>query len=442
MHIAFLHSSLDPAGRNLARRMGELLAERDDWPLCRAASLSFRESGGRLIYAEGADRGLGADILVFLSRHSSTHPVPALTVHVTGNFGDPAFGGDARTLAPAAPAMMHAVLRGLARHAPPGYRASYEATHHGPTTLDTPSLFVEIGSTETEWNDPAAADAAARAVLEAAPGAVIPLVGFGGTHYAVRQTEITLSSQGAFGHIAPSREVPVIDDTLVAAMVCKTGAVAAYLDRKALAKPDVDRLQTVLADLGLPVLSEGEITDIGDLSWETYTTIRAAAEEIAPGGRVHTGALAGSGRPVVVTIPATLVAEADKADQKAFREALALLPVASVTGEHGEILPSFITFAHQREEIIHYLISLCIKIIDDRWSTAAEGDDLVVMKARFDPDKARMLGVPKGPLFGRLSSGQPVEVGGGTITPAMVSSCSETRIHIPGLERYINEVHS
>jgi D-aminoacyl-tRNA deacylase len=442
MHIAFLHSSLDPAGRNLARRMGELLAERDDWPLCRAASLSFHETGGRLIHAEGADRGLGAGILVFLSRHSSTHPVPALTVHVTGNFGDPVFGGESRTLAPAAPAMMHAVLRGLARHAPPGYRASYEATHHGPTALSIPSLFVEIGSTETEWNDPAAADAAARAVLEAAPGVVIPLIGFGGTHYAVRQTEIALSSKGAFGHIAPSREVPGLDGVLVAAMARQTGALAAYLDRKALTKAETDRLQEVLARIGLPVLSEGEITDIGDLSWGTYTAIRVAAEEIAPGGRVHTGTLAGSGDIAVATIPAALVAEADKADPKAFREALALLPAASVTGEHGKILPSFITFANQRKEIIHYLISLCIKIIDDRWSTAAEGDDLVVMKARFDPDKARKLGVPKGPLFGRLSSGQAIEVGGRTITPAMVGSCSETRIHIPGLERYIDEVHS
>ncbi|WP_298670356.1 D-aminoacyl-tRNA deacylase [uncultured Methanofollis sp.] len=442
MHIAFLHSSLDPAGRNLARRTRELLSERDDWPLCRAASLSFHETGGRLIYAEGADRDLGADVLVFLSRHSSTHPTPALTVHVTGNYGDPVFGGEARTLAPAAPAMMHAVLRGLARHAPPGYRASYEATHHGPTTLSTPSLFVEIGSTETEWNDPAAADAAARAVLEAVPGDVIPLLGFGGTHYAVRQTEIALSSQGAFGHIAPSREVPALDRDLVAAMARQTGSVAAYLDRKALAKTDTDRLQEILAGLGLPVLSEGEITDIGDLSWETYTAIRAAAEEIAPDGRVHPGALAGSGRPVVVTIPGALVSEADKAGPKAFREALALLPAASIAGEHGEILPTFITFENQRKEIIHYLISLCIKIIDDRWSTATDGDDLVVMKTRFDPGRARKLGVPKGPLFGRLSSGQTIEVGGGTITPAMVSSCSETRIHIPGLERYIDEVHS
>ena len=35
----------------------------------------------------------------------------------------------------------------------------------------------------------------------------VPLIGFGGTHYATRETEIALTSRGAFGHIAHTREI-------------------------------------------------------------------------------------------------------------------------------------------------------------------------------------------------------------------------------------------
>ncbi|TAJ43463.1 D-aminoacyl-tRNA deacylase [Methanofollis fontis] len=435
MHVALLFSRTDPGGSNIAARVGTLLSERDDWPLCRAAKVTLRGIDSRLIYAEGADRGLDADLLVFLSRHSSARPVPALTVHVTGNFGEAAFGGDPECIAPAAPAMMHAVLRNLAAHAPPGYRVSYEATHHGPTTLSTPSLFVEIGSTETEWRDPAAADAAALAVLSAVPGDVIPLVGFGGTHYAVRQTEIALSSRGAFGHIAPTHAVPSLGPAMVGAMVRQSGAVAGYIDRKALRREDVRRIEEYLQNEGLEVLSEGEITDIRALSWASYAEVRRRAGDLLPGGRVRTGGLAGSGPLTVVELPPSLVSEAERADPGRFREVLSQVRAASVAGENGTV-PSFITFNYQTEEVIHDLISLCIKIIDDRWSTAAAGDDLVITRTRFDPSRARELGVPKGPLFGALSAGRTVEVDGRTITPSMVQSCSETRIHIPGLERY------
>ena len=72
----------------------------------------------------------------------------------------------------------------------------------------------------------------------AEPSHAVPLIGIGGTHYAPRETAIALSSRGAFGHIATSkRQVAVLDREMVQAMIVQSGAVAAYIDRKAMPTP-------------------------------------------------------------------------------------------------------------------------------------------------------------------------------------------------------------
>ena len=68
--------------------------------------------------------------------------------------------------------------------------------------------------------------------------------------------------------------------------------------------------------------------------------------------------------------------------------------------------------------------------------TATEKDILIIHKVRFDPHKARELGVPSGPSYKHLVAGQEVVINGRVITPDMVSFCSEIKIHIPGLEKF------
>jgi len=437
MDVALISSRQDPAGANIREHVLEVLdagAGEDRGSSPRWIPV---EVDGRLIEQDGIDRGLGADLIVFLSRHRSEHPRPVLTVHATGNFHAAALGGRAGELAPAAPAWMHAVLRNLVRMAPGGYRVSYEATHHGPTDLVTPSFFVEIGSTETEWVDPAAGSAVARSVLSASPLRTVALVGFGGNHYAARESGIALTTRGAFGHIAHSREARRLDLPLVRQMVEKSGAVAAYLDRKALSAPEQTRIRDLLRDLAVPEASEGELRELGNLAWETYLGIRACGEEIAPGSRSHPHNLPEHGDPAVVSLPPALVAEAVRADGSGFLAELDGLPVVHLTASSGQILPKFITYQDYQSELINDLISLCVKLISGCADTAVEGDRLIIRRLRFDPRKARDFGVPKGPLFGMLSEGKTVEVDGRTITPAMVQTCSVTEIHIPGLARYL-----
>ena len=436
MKIALVSSRQDKAGENIRHHLMQLLdADGTNWRE-QGRSYEFIEVDGRLIHAERIDTKTDADLLIFTSRHYSTKPVPVLTVHITGNFREAELGGTARTLAPAATAMMQATLRSLAKHCPEGYRVSYEVTHHGPTGLDLPSFFVEIGSTEKEWVDPAAGLAVAQSVLSAVPQDPVPLIGFGGTHYAARETEIALTSRGAFGHIAHTREVATLDETMIKAMMEKSGAVAAYIDRKALNREDLNRLSGMLATTGIPRLSESEILSMGHLPWDQYHAAREMAGQLSAGTRIYVHDLQGEGPLALVQIDPVLLGETLKSDEPGLVKGLGSLPVIHLSTQDNRMLPAFITYDNHTSQIINALNTLCVKIIRSKEITATEKDLLIITKLRFDPKKAREQGVPAGPFFKQLAGGQAVEIDGKTITPGMVSSCSDITIHIPGLEKF------
>jgi len=436
MRICLINSRLDPGGVNIRSRMEALLEMPHDRPYpLEKHEYEFLETKERLIYQDHIDEGLESDLLIFLSRHASVNPVPVLTVHVTGNITTADFGGIPGSLAVAAPAWMHAVLANLSRYAPPGFRVSYEATHHGPSEISTPSLFAEVGSTEKEWNDPEAGKAVAMSVLEALPGDTIPLIGFGGTHYARRQTEIALYSRGAFGHIAPSREIHAVGGAMVRQMARKSGAVAAFIDRKALRSEEIREIEESAVSCGLVRLTEGDLMNFGDLSWEGYLSVRKLAAEVDPDCRPNLHR-PGKGSPALLQFSPDLLEEAQKADQKGFFEGISGIPLIHLSTPRKSILPQFVITEENRREILNALISLCVTLIRKEQEILIAGDHLTIRKIRFDPRKARELGVPKGPLYGELVKGRTIKVGDRVITPEMVRACTEKTIHIPGLESY------
>ncbi len=438
MRIAFVNSRQDKAGINIRHHLEQLLSDPAGTWLRPGRSYTFHDTEDRLINAAGIDRGMDTDLIIFISRHASTKPMPVLTVHVTGNYRAADLGGTPETLTPTNPVMMQAILRSLARHCPEGYQVAYEVTHHGPTGLALPSFFVEIGSTEKEWTDPVAGRAVAMSILEAAPLNAIPLIGFGGIHYAVRQTDIALTTRGAFGHIAHTREVPSMTPRMAGEMQRMSGAVAAYIDRKALNKGDLNRLITMLDELAIPQLSGSEITAMGNLSWEHYRAVRDLAETITPNARCYIHGLEDDAGPLaVVRADPVLLAETIRCDESGLISALDALPLVHVSTQNNRLLADFITNDKDSSKIINDLNTLCVKIIRNKEITATEKDHLIISRVRFDPHKARELGVLPGPFYQQLASGQTISVNGREITPDMVSSCSQTKIHIPGLEKYL-----
>jgi len=388
----------------------------------------------RLIYLDGPSLPHDADRILFLSRHASERPRPVLTVHVTGNFGSADYGGRPNTLTPAATGLMHALINRLVIHAPEGYEVMYEATHHGPTDIPLPSCFIELGSTEKEWNDRIAARAVAQAVLDALlmdTSSVIPLAGFGGTHYAQRQTEITKLTRGGFGHIMPTRDIPHLTDALFQDIISSTGAFAIYIDGKSMSGKE-ERMITGLADKHtIPILGQGDLMRLFDLPFSEYMSIRNLEESLIPGSSIVLHTILEMPAPVSLTIPGELVDEVMKVAAEEFISALDSFPIVHMTGRGKACHPVFITDAAFSGRISDELIHLCVTLLQDRYTCSFEGDSLIIKKLRFDPMKAKNLGIPSGPLYSELMAGKPVEVGDSVIYPEMVMTETEKRIHIP-----------
>ncbi len=218
------------------------------------------------LYRDHLDRDLAAafgepvELVVYLSKHRSESRTPSLTVHPVGNFGGAELGGLPETLVPAAPRWMTAALRRLRREATGlAYQVTFEATHHGPY-LETPTFYIEQGSTETEWSDPEAAATIARALLGLRPDDVPVAVGFGGGHYAPRHTDVAMARAVAFGHLLPSHALEhLADETLRQAVARTPDASLAYLHRKSLGKPEARALEERLGGLGLRVVREADL---------------------------------------------------------------------------------------------------------------------------------------------------------------------------------------
>ena len=218
------------------------------------------------LYRDHLDRDLtdffGAppEAMVYLSKHRSESRIPSLTVHPVGNPGKAEFGGHPQSLVPSSPLWMTAALRRLRTEASGlSYQVTFEATHHGPY-LETPTFYIEQGSTEREWADPEASKAIARTLLGIEPLDVPVAVGIGGGHYAPRHTDLVMARRIAFGHLIPSLVMEGLPDEVLEQAVQRTpGASLAYLHRKSLGKPEARDLETRLAARGLRVVHEADL---------------------------------------------------------------------------------------------------------------------------------------------------------------------------------------
>lgn len=212
MTVLVVASERDPAAINIAswlvRDYGfEKSRDHPSQHILRKDTVLLAHVKEESIYVESVDSFAEADAVIFASKHTSEKGEPGLTVHCTGNVLDEApYGGRPRSLALAEPNRIRAALLSLSESREElglQYLVSLEATHHGPTELRVPCMFVEIGSSVKQWEDPVAGKAVARAIWAAAthPSDGAQAVGFGGGHYSWKHTETVIKDRFALGHI-------------------------------------------------------------------------------------------------------------------------------------------------------------------------------------------------------------------------------------------------
>ncbi len=192
----------------------------------------------KLIFSEDLDKKIDANLFIFISRHSAKDERKSLTVHVTGNFGKAEFGGKDRELCTAYCAFMKGILIELDKNSQNSeFEATMEATHHGPY-LEKPVLFVEIGSSEKEWEDREAGSIVAKSMINAMKKNnndnnnesinknfneqnnnkntnYESVFVIGGSHYNHAANKVMLKSNLAVGHICAKYNLENLDETLI-----------------------------------------------------------------------------------------------------------------------------------------------------------------------------------------------------------------------------------
>ena len=241
----------DPAGNNMAKFLSQKMRREDE--IFRGENYDLLIISTPAIMADWLEEKYDYDGFIFLSKHAAESGVLALTCHSTGNFSEANFGGSDKQLAMPHPDFQKRYLQQLWEKKLQFYdfQITIEATHHGPSGLNKPTIFVEIGTTDKQWTDVSLCNSIATVVdkvlsenIPSNPTAIC----FGGTHYPEKFTKELLDGRFALGTVMPKHALNNLDENMFLHILKRNKmARAALLDWGGLGpynKKVVDLLET------------------------------------------------------------------------------------------------------------------------------------------------------------------------------------------------------
>lgn len=268
----FVASKLDIAGINLSNRLIELSELTKD-KIVKNAIGEFETYKGKdfdlaickdkdTIFFDKIDKYFNYDVFVFLTRHESESGRPVLSVHTPGNLGfDTSYGGREREVAGMHPSLMKEYILCLSRNAKgmKEYQVVLEPIHHGPSAVDKPVLFVEIGSDKARWNDRKAVEVVINSILEAIykkPKAEKAAIAIGGLHYSYKFTSYLLKQNSIpICGIVPKYMLRYLDKEMLKHVISRSVEKVSYavLDWKGLGQEKA-RIINLLKEKRLEVI--------------------------------------------------------------------------------------------------------------------------------------------------------------------------------------------
>jgi len=208
------------------------------------------------------------DFIIFASRHTSKTGRPAFLVHTTGNWGKEAdFGGDPQSLSLTSALLLKAGFISFIEKELPiilsDFSFDIEVTHHGPTKLKIPLIFMELGSSKTEWSIINAGELVAKIVIITIhnylklkkKGDQEICIGFGGTHYAPNFRRLIENSNLAISFICPKYYIQELNGEMIAEMIRNTAEEVDYflIDWKGTNSADKKHLIPLLEEFDIPI---------------------------------------------------------------------------------------------------------------------------------------------------------------------------------------------